>query len=228
MRILALTFAGLSMSVSALAVEKYSATVNDGTAEVIRPNRVVTPEPAEEFLEQVAPAPKKKRTVATKQATAPNMSEGNADSFEHRRQRRQTAEERFQELEEAQVERGAVEAAPHAAPVLGALPDDLPALYPADGIELTSDEASVPAPEEERLAEKKAVKVEMAKKPVTGTFDVVPDKRIPELAQRLKYTNEILKRWGRAYDYRTTTTRQLRQIVAELEAVDENSQPISN
>lgn len=48
-------------------------------------------------------------------------------------------------------------------------------------------------------------------------FDVVPSSKIPEIAERVKYTYDILKRFGRAYDYRTTTLSELKKILIELE-----------
>lgn len=58
-------------------------------------------------------------------------------------------------------------------------------------------------------------------------FDNVPDKFIPDLAERLKYTNDILKRFGRAYDYRITTIRDFKKILTELESVQEKTTAVN-
>ncbi|MBI3542741.1 MAG: hypothetical protein HY075_05640 [Deltaproteobacteria bacterium] len=58
---------------------------------------------------------------------------------------------------------------------------------------------------------------------MASRFDTVSDKYIPDLAQRLKYTNEILKRFGRAYDYRLTTLSDFKKILAELESTEEKT-----
>ncbi len=57
----------------------------------------------------------------------------------------------------------------------------------------------------------------------SGAFDQVPDQHIKDVAQRLKYTNEILKRFGRAYDYRIMTLAQFKKTLNELEQSEEKT-----
>ncbi len=57
---------------------------------------------------------------------------------------------------------------------------------------------------------------------VKSQFDEVPKEKMDEIAVRIKYTYEILKRFGRAYDYRSTTLSQLKQTLAELEKETKN------
>jgi hypothetical protein len=68
-----------------------------------------------------------------------------------------------------------------------------------------------------------ATKPEPAKVAAGDGFDAVPDERVREIAERLKYTNEILKRFGRAYDYRSTTLSEFKKILAKLEASEEKT-----
>lgn len=249
MKKMTLAFGVLVLSLPTLAVaksaEKYSATVQDGTAQVIRPGRVATPEPAEEFLEDLAPAPKK--TPAKAKLAAPTNLKVKTPLEARLGEREMIGQKHHVDAVEpsdsaeatppGDVPVPASETAPVAAP---GSDDELPALFPADGVEMTSDEAdestartslSKQSPEtfqapvnptkpvEKRISEKAAVKKTEREK-----FDVVPDERVSEIAQRLKYANEILKRWGRAYDYRTTTLKEFKKVVAELEAIEEKSE----
>lgn len=212
-------------------VEKYSATVEDGTARVIRPGKKAASEPTEEYLENIAPAaPAPKKLRAPGKVTAHSKSENTVSDAAELRRERGGYKQRVDELEQAE--------------------EDMVALYPQDGVEMTADEAvegpdasAVERAEEEqvadetvapaapviesRVAEKAVVRADVAKKQKAQSFDTVPDKRITEIAQRLKYANEILKRWGRAYDYRSVTLSQFKKIVAELEAIDEKTQSVN-
>ncbi|MEW6058367.1 MAG: hypothetical protein AB1540_17335, partial [Bdellovibrionota bacterium] len=78
---------------------------------------------------------------------------------------------------------------------------------------------------EEARAEKKAVPAQAEKKSEPA-YDV-PDQRISEVAERLKYTNDILKRFGKAYDYRSTTLKEFKRILADLESKEENSKELN-
>ena len=57
----------------------------------------------------------------------------------------------------------------------------------------------------------------------TTKFDQVPEQRISDVAQRLKYTNEILKRFGRAYDYRLMTLAEFQKTLNELDQAQEKT-----
>ncbi|MBI2604473.1 MAG: hypothetical protein HYW49_00175 [Deltaproteobacteria bacterium] len=88
--------------------------------------------------------------------------------------------------------------------------------HPIDEPSLESD---APAPKPEPKAAKPSPK-KSAAKPETSTaaFDVVPRERVEELSERVKYSYEILKRFGRAYDYKTVTLKEFKSILKELEA----------
>lgn len=113
---------------------------------------------------------------------------------------------------------------------------------PTNGETVEGDAATPTDTVEGRLKEKARItreaRTELAKeehveqkkkdlKEMSSRFDKVPDQRIAELAQRLRYANDILKRWGRAYDYRVTTLKDFQKIVAELEAADEKTSAVN-
>ncbi len=86
-------------------------------------------------------------------------------------------------------------------------------------IDEPSLEADAQAPKLERKAAKPSAKKSPAKPEAsTAIFDVVPRERVEELSERVKYSYEILKRFGRAYDYKTITLKEFKAIVKELEA----------
>lgn len=87
-----------------------------------------------------------------------------------------------------------------------------------------NEKSRVTAQAKAELAQK--LSAEAAKKELLSRakkYDAVPDERISELAQRLKFTNEILKRFGRAYDYRLMTLGEFKKVLAELELKQEKS-----
>jgi len=143
--------------------------------------------------------------------------------------------------EELRNRLNALEASTKAAPVAvvaaPALPPaSAPVVAPMEPKTLnTNMKATVAAPAdvlESRLSEKVSVSKELAASKVTAQkqatrFDAVPDQHITEIAQRLKYANEILKRFGRAYDYRATTLREFKHVLAELEDAEEKQKDIN-
>ncbi len=54
-------------------------------------------------------------------------------------------------------------------------------------------------------------------------FDSVPQEHVEEVAERIKYAYDILKRFGRAYDYRVVTLTEFRKILKDLELKKPNS-----
>jgi hypothetical protein len=50
------------------------------------------------------------------------------------------------------------------------------------------------------------------------SFDPVPQDQAELIARRLQLIDQLIRRHGRAYDYRTLTVRQLESILARLEA----------
>jgi hypothetical protein len=58
-----------------------------------------------------------------------------------------------------------------------------------------------------------------AKLPDSGlAYDPVPSDQIDALGRRLQLTDALIRRHGRAYDYRTHTVRDLELILAKLDA----------
>lgn len=54
-------------------------------------------------------------------------------------------------------------------------------------------------------------------------FDNVPKDRVAEISERMIYSYEILKRFGRAYDYRTTKLSELKRILKDLERTNQTA-----
>ncbi|MGZ3689387.1 MAG: hypothetical protein ACXWP5_02850 [Bdellovibrionota bacterium] len=48
-------------------------------------------------------------------------------------------------------------------------------------------------------------------------FDPVPTAQVAPIASRLKIVDAILRKYGRAYDYRTHTFRELQEILEHLD-----------
>jgi hypothetical protein len=61
---------------------------------------------------------------------------------------------------------------------------------------------------------------------VDASFDSVPSPQIGPVTQRLKVVEEILTRFGRAYDYRSHTLRELQAILKQLDEVTRPDQPV--
>ncbi|MEK6579413.1 MAG: hypothetical protein AABZ55_09330 [Bdellovibrionota bacterium] len=51
-----------------------------------------------------------------------------------------------------------------------------------------------------------------------GSFDPVPGEQRELIARRLKIVEELLKKYGRAYDYRVYTAHELEMIIKDLES----------
>ena len=49
------------------------------------------------------------------------------------------------------------------------------------------------------------------------SFDAVPEDQVTALSKRLKLTEELIRKYHRAYDYRTHTVRELEVILAKLD-----------
>jgi hypothetical protein len=52
----------------------------------------------------------------------------------------------------------------------------------------------------------------------TAPFDAVPQSQADGISKRLGLVEEILRKYGRAYDYRTLTIKDLQAILADLDA----------
>lgn len=92
--------------------------------------------------------------------------------------------------------------------IMAGHPIDEPGLEPDAPAAKQDAKATKPSPKQN------AVKAETNSAP----FDVVPRERAAEISERVKYSYEILKRFGRAYDYKTVTLKELKSILKELEA----------
>ena len=68
---------------------------------------------------------------------------------------------------------------------------------------------------------------EVTKKPVDPKLrtagEKVPQNKITDVSERLKYANEIIKRFGIAYDYRSMTLKDFKRILAKLEAKEKSN-----
>lgn len=49
-------------------------------------------------------------------------------------------------------------------------------------------------------------------------FESVPPEQIEGISQRLKLIDQLLRKYGRAYDYRIHTIKELENILSELDA----------
>jgi hypothetical protein len=88
---------------------------------------------------------------------------------------------------------------------------EVPAVPPAPSVPQTESEPLPPPPPAAASeVEKKAPKG-------WGMFDPVPAKNRKMIAERLRLTEILIKKYGRAYDYRVHTVKQLRQILKLLE-----------
>ena len=79
---------------------------------------------------------------------------------------------------------------------------------------------------EDRLsetAERQALKNEAEKEEKRFAYDPVPGHRIDTLTKRLRLIDLILVNHGRAYDYRTLTTPELKDLLRGLEASQKKS-----
>jgi hypothetical protein len=61
----------------------------------------------------------------------------------------------------------------------------------------------------------------------TAPFDKVPPPQTDGISRRLHLVDEILRRYGRAYDYRTLTVKDLEMIQSELDAKYSTTSPVT-
>ena len=54
--------------------------------------------------------------------------------------------------------------------------------------------------------------------------DKIDANHVKDIALRLKYTNEIVRRFGIAYDYRVMTVKDFKRILAKLEAQEKQAE----
>jgi hypothetical protein len=105
--------------------------------------------------------------------------------------------------------------------------EQYPAIDPAVVLEAT------PAVQHPKLAAPKVATPTVSQPPVvaqlaqapqapTKKFDAVPSQHVESIALRLQLVEQILRKHGRAYDYRVHSTRELRGI---LKALDQSAAP---
>jgi hypothetical protein len=97
----------------------------------------------------------------------------------------------------------------------------------ASAISVPAGEEAGIAPQTDRPAPPSAGSVRVQAAPQAGPvstrwqsarFDPVPQPQRDGIARRLGLVEEILRKHGRAYDYRSLTVRDLETILAELDA----------
>ncbi len=188
------------------AAEKYSATVEDGTPKTLSAHEAAD---MDEFSVT--------KTVSSKRilrGSAAKTAAASPDLLELKRQN-QTLKQRLQVLEQERTqlrEQAASEVTEETpeSPVPPVLNESVPTA--AQELEVSD----LPPAEVKKTAQA----AELSPK----KFDAVPNARISEIAERLKYANDILKRYGRAYDYRSTTLKELKTVLAMLEKAEERSE----
>jgi hypothetical protein len=60
-----------------------------------------------------------------------------------------------------------------------------------------------------------------------AAYDPVPSDQVDGMGRRLKLVEELIRRHGRAYDYRVHTVRELESVLAKLDGVRKASVPIA-
>ena len=190
----------IAISSAAHAVERYPSTVDDGTLKVMRGNTKIDDSDEGPLSELAAPAPK-----------APQKMKATVVTAAPEKQNVQSRED-SQEISDRETVEESAEPTP---PTNEELVENQTSPKPEEKVEAPVD------PVEERLQEKKEIRTELARKEALAlkgqAFDVVDSAHVPELAERLKYANDILKRFGRAYDYRITTLSEFKKILSQLE-----------
>lgn len=210
---------GLFLGGSLFASEKYSATVNDGTPRLVEHSTrmddggetIVTNLENSRNLRQRSL--KKKAIEAPQTFRTRTHSAVDAEIADLRKQS-DSLQHRLEILEDARTE---VEKNP-------------PSLDSDEYQEFNANELSdTPQPEPMLPVESEKPTVVAAPQPAQKAklYDKVPDNRVAELAERLKYTNDILKRFGLAFDYRATTLKELKTVLATLENKQEQNAPRS-
>lgn len=56
-------------------------------------------------------------------------------------------------------------------------------------------------------------------------FEPIPDRHVESIAGRLQLVERLIREFGRAYDYRTHTTRELERILVELRVKRDRERP---
>lgn len=217
------------------APEKFAATEDDGTAQMIHAStNVEADKPKEEFLEdENAVASSDPVTPAVKETPIKRPSETTQVPKQEKLPQKKTS------LEEHVIAEASNDAPSDDSGDVGVndLTETAEASKTSDGPTLDTRsidgrvQEKMLVSEQTRKTEATALKKELHHKTVlnqANKYDLVPDKYISDLAQRLKYTNEILKRFGRAYDYRMTTLSEFKKVLANLEADEKKSATKTN
>ncbi len=70
--------------------------------------------------------------------------------------------------------------------------------------------------------EKEVAQLKNSKKTAANAFDPVPENQRGAILKRMQLAEKLVHSYGRAYDYRVTTVKELEQILASLEAAHQN------
>ncbi len=211
---------------AAMAAERYSATVNDGTARSIEHNTHTGDNGGDTIRTNVDRSRAMHRQAQAQPQSRPAIAAPkrykNAVDLEIDELKRQNdaLQRRLQILEDAREE---VRANP---PVLPTAQEEAAAPMQqeveVDSSGVSGDVAGDELPKLEPLLPVTPAPTVGAPGPAAPVakqkrYDVVPVERVAELSERMKYANEILKRYGIAVDYRTTTLSELKGALEKLE-----------
>jgi hypothetical protein len=192
---------GLIFGNSVLGAERYSATVNDGTPSSVEHSTQMGDAGGDTIQTNIENSRNlRNRSIERAPKTRSSVLDTEIDDL---KKQSSNLQHRLAILEEAREE---VRANP---PILEAARAEVS--EPEENLPLLLPVESAPI-----LAAKP--KVEPAKKQTpVKKYDTVPVDKIPQFSERLKYTHELLKRYGLAFDYRTTTLQELKTTLATLE-----------
>ena len=106
---------------------------------------------------------------------------------------------------------------------------DIDAGSVADSMDDRGSDAGTPAPSDSGVTAPEgpaSVPAPMAETVITRpSFDPVPENQREPIARRLKLVNALIEKYGRAYDYRVHTARELQDILNQLDASNSRKLP---
>ncbi|HRK03319.1 MAG TPA: hypothetical protein PLH57_11695 [Oligoflexia bacterium] len=218
-----LAFAVLMAASTAVGkqVETYSATENDGTPKVIR---ATTPTLGNTMVihlareDRVAPPAERQRERAKelereRAAAAQSIAVKEVSEADLRDESQALDEASARAESESNQSESEIDSILDEPAQKSDSPVTAEAAQPADkNVDLRLDEKRDIT---EKARAEAAKKAELLAKKLK--FDEVPKNHSKEIELRVKYTYEILRRYGRAYDYRVLTSRELKNLLASLE-----------
>lgn len=202
--------------------QTFPATVSDGTPTAIHNSTPLTKEPNVYMEDMVVPAPKKRMAereqIKKEISQAPQQPQQITDADIQKEQAAVKANTESNEAtikaDDAVLDAPATAAAPTAtpAPVASQPQQAAPSVAAADPATKRIQEQQKVAVQV-RAEEARKAELEREK----SHFDIVSKQHEGEVAARMKYAYEILRRFGRAYDYRVLTSRELKGLLTQLE-----------